>query len=446
MSAPRLDRSSWPAAPRPARIVHLGAGNFSRAHQAWYTMLADPAREWGIAAFTGRRPALAQALTPQQGLYALIERGPCDDRVSVIDTLQEVRPGGDMDGLVAAIASPLCAIVTLTVTEAGYGPAPAGATSGRPATAPATPPAPAAVAGAPPVPERLALALAVRRAGGGGPLALVSCDNLHRNGAVLRERVVGVAQEREDGLAEWMQASVSFVSTSVDRITPPAGEPERELVERELGLHDSSPVVCEPFSDWVLCGDFPAGRPRWEDAGARFVTDIEPWELRKLWLLNGGHCLLAYMGLERGHETVADAFSDRELAGALEAFWDLAARHLPGAAELDLDAYRAALRERFANPRIGYPLEVIAGDGLDKLRNRVVPVISAARAAGERAEPALAIVRAWARRLVEDPGRAQSDQNAALLRGVIEQGDATMDRLLGLLAPGLRWEHEDDHG
>ncbi|MGC9221904.1 MAG: mannitol dehydrogenase family protein, partial [Solirubrobacteraceae bacterium] len=285
MSAPRLDRASWSAPLRPARIVHIGIGNFSRAHQAWYTMRADQQREWGIVAFTGRRPALAEALTPQQGLYVLIERGPREEHLSVIDTLQEVRAGGELDALVGAIASPQCAVVTLTVTEAGYRP-PAAAERAA-AGAGARLPTPA---------QRLALALRQRWRNGAGGLAVVSCDNVAANGQRLQALVLDEAERLGRDLAAWVGREVSFVSTSVDRITPPAGQADRVLVERELGLHDAWPVVCEPFSDWVLCGGFPAGRPSWEVAGARFVQRIGPWESRKLWLLNGAHSLLAYAG------------------------------------------------------------------------------------------------------------------------------------------------------
>ena len=420
MTATRLDRSSWPAPLRPARIVHIGVGNFSRAHQAWYTA-ADPTRTWGILGFTGRRPDLADALAPQQGLYTLIERGPLTDRVSVIDAVCEVRPGTDLDGLVEALASPQTSIVTLTVTEAGYDRSPAPGS------------------GLPSAPGRLVLGLAQRRRRGGGPLAVVSCDNLHANGSVLREGTLALADQLDPGLGAWVEREVSFVSTSVDRITPAITDDDRRLAEAEIGLIDAAPVVTEPFSDWVLCGEFPCSRPDWEVAGARFVAAIEPWELRKLWLLNGGHSLLAYLGLPRGHRTVADAIVDVELADALERFWDLAQRHLP-AGELDLPAYRRQLLERFANARISYPLTQIAGDGLAKLRNRVVPVIDAALDAGESAEPALLVVAAWIRWLVDDPRRAATDQNAELIRGALSHSGAQEQAaaLSDLLAPGGR--------
>jgi fructuronate reductase len=410
MTAPRLDRTSYPAPARPLRIVHIGIGNFSRAHQAWYTMAADRDSEWGVCAFTGRRPDAADALHPQQGLYTLIERGPASDRLSVIEVLTEVRPGSDFERLVDVVAAPPTALVTLTVTEAGY--------------APATDDLAASVVG------RLALALAERQLRCEQPLAIVSCDNLHRNGAVLRERVLEAAERLGADVAAWIGSEVSFVSTSVDRITPRVTDEDRGLVERQLGLRDEAPVVTEPFTDWVLCGEFPAGRPQWERAGARVVADIEPWEVRKLWVLNGGHSLLAYLGLLRGHTTVAEAVGDAELVRSLEEFWDMAAPLLPNAAEMELDEYRRETFERFANPRMGYPLIQIAGDGLDKLRNRVAPVIHAALAAGEPADPAMRIVEAWAQWLSEDPTRTATDQSGELLRRVLGAGD---DRIRGLV-------------
>jgi fructuronate reductase len=414
----RLSRSSWAVSARPVRIVHLGIGNFSRAHQAWYTQTVDPERAWGIAAFTGRRPDMAHALAPQGGLYTLIERGPVSDQLTVIDVVQNVRPAADLDGLLEIVAAPATSLITLTVTEAGYRSTdtePAGSSLGR-----------------------LALALMTRYRRGGGPLAIVSCDNLQANGSVLRERVLSLADQIDSGSAAWVDREVAFVSTSVDRITPPADAQDRLVVERELGLSDQAPVVCEPFSDWVLCGDFPGGRPNWGDAGARFVDEIEPWERRKLWILNGGHSLLAYLGIARGHRSVADAVSDPELSEALNAFWDLVERLLPTDL-LGIATYRGQLLERFAQSRIAYPLSQIAGDGLEKLRNRVVPVIEAAQQRGDSAEPAMRILLAWTRWLIDEPGRVTTDQNAHLLRDALTAG-SELDQTVGLiklLAPGL---------
>src|SRR5215211_5339253 len=84
-SAARLSRAlpnTPPAA--PVRMVHLGVGNFHRAHQAWYTAHAPDAADWGIAGFTVRRPDMAEQLAPQDCLYTLITRGASGDDFGVI--------------------------------------------------------------------------------------------------------------------------------------------------------------------------------------------------------------------------------------------------------------------------------------------------------------------------------------------------------------------------
>jgi fructuronate reductase len=186
---------------------------------------------------------------------------------------------------------------------------------------------------------------------------------------------------------------VSFVATSVDRITPRTTESDLRAVAAECGWIDRAPVVTEPFSDWVLSGRFPLGRPQWESAGARFVDDIEPYEKRKLWLLNGAHSLLAYAGMARGHETVSAALADPVCLRMVEDFWDEAARHLP--AELETDGYRAALLDRFGNARISHRLEQISADGSTKLRMRVLPIFLAERAAGRSGAGSAAVLAAW---------------------------------------------------
>src|SRR5690606_14539035 len=133
---------------------------------------------------------------------------------------------------------------------------------------------------------------------------------------------------------------------------------------------DHSPVVTEPFSEWVIAGTFPAGRPAWQDAGATFTDDVTPYENRKLWLLNGAHSLLAYLGSIRGHETVADAMCDEECRAWVDRWWLESGRHL-GQAPAEVMAYTAALDHRFANDRMQHQLAQIAVDGSQKLPVRV---------------------------------------------------------------------------
>ena len=121
----------------------------------------------------------------------------------------------------------------------------------------------------------------------------MSCDNVSGNGEKCKNAVYAVAS---DELKAWMDENVTFPTTSIDRITHATTDELIELVEKETGFADKAPVVTEPFASWVIEGEFPAGRPAWEKAGAEFVDDIEPFENRKLWLLNGSHSLMAYYG------------------------------------------------------------------------------------------------------------------------------------------------------
>jgi len=260
---------------------------------------------------------------------------------------------------------------------------------------------------------------------------VVSCDNLPGNGAATARVVTDLAEAAEPALAHWIREHVSFVTTMVDRITPRTTAQDVRAVAEQTGWQDAVPVVTEPFTEWVLSGDFPAGRPGWEAAGARFVADVHPHETRKLLLLNGGHSLLAYAGSARGHETVAGAIADPVCRGWLDQWWDEAVWHVPLPAA-ELAAYRAALAERFANPRIRHTLAQIAADGSQKIPIRVLPVLRAERAAGRMPAGAVRIVAAWIRHL-RGSGAPVSDAGAG---PYLDRVRSVRD-VLALLAPDL---------
>ncbi|GAB3269143.1 mannitol dehydrogenase family protein [Arthrobacter pigmenti] len=410
-----LNRTTYPAADvAPVRIVHIGLGAFHRAHQAWYTDKVDADRQWGIAAFTGRSAAAAESLSGQEGLYTLVTRSPDGDDFSVVSSIVAANDGADLLQLQELVAAPTTAIITLTVTEAGYMLDANGGLDTSDATiaddiallrswsaaghglSPGGAGAPVSSTWAVPssMPARVVAGLDARHRAGAGPLAVVSCDNLAANGAAAERSIVGLAAEVDPDLAAWIASEVSFVGTSIDRITPKTTDDDVAAVAEATGYADRSPVVAEPFHSWVLSGNFPAGRPAWEEAGAVFVEDIEAFERRKLWLLNGAHSLLAYAGQLRGHATVAEALADPACADRVEDFWDEAQAHLtePG---LDVDDYREALRQRFSNTRIAHHLAQIGTDGSAKLRMRAIPVLRAERSSGRSGAAAAAMIAAW---------------------------------------------------
>ena len=430
-SVTALNRNALGVGYPTERMVHIGLGAFFRAHQAWYTAKAAPNGDWGYVAFTGRNAAAADLLESQDGLYTLITRGTNGDQFEIIDVLARAEDGNNLVELTKALVSQQTAVVTLTITEAGY-PVDANGrlidshallaslAEGKPTTAM----------------TRLAWGLNQRRLANGLGLALVPCDNIPANGKLLAAAMTQLFAAFGQQAVDWLTASVSFVSTSIDRITPRTTESDIQVVQDQTGYHDVSPVVTEPFSDWVLEGRFPLGRPAWERAGARFVDHIEPFENRKLWMLNGSHSLLAYLGQLRGQSTVSQAIGDPVCLAAVEQFWDEAERTLNNPA-LELRAYRQALLERFGNPRIAHQLAQIGIDGATKVRVRVIPTLKSELAAGRPAAGAIGVIAAWITYVIANP--ATQDSRAAELAQALDlaAGDtnAAVRNLLALLDP-----------
>lgn len=418
----------------PRRLVHLGLGAFARAHPLWYTWragrtgggAADPETPWSYTGFTGRTAEVADTLTAQDCRYTVLQRGPEGDRAEVIDVLAAAHPGADTSALLAVFAEPALSVVTLTVTEAGYrrrsdgnldrddDAVAADITELTAADRADREPGPLRS-----IPLRLVAAIAARRDRGDHPLAVVSCDNLSQNGPTLA-RVVGQAAAelsgsgRYAGLADWLGRYVSFPATMVDRIVPATGPDDILRAAQVTGWADPATVVAEPFSEWVIAGDFPAGRPAWQRVGVELVDDVSPYEHRKLWLLNGGHCLLAYAGGARGHTTIAEAAADPVCRGELTALWDCVRPLLPFPDD-EIEAYTGQLLQRFTNPGIRHRLEQIGRDGSQKLGVRVVPLVRRFLDAGQPVpEPLTGVLGAWVAHL-RGAGQPVHDPRAAVL-------------------------------
>lgn len=403
----------------PVRLVHLGAGAFFRAHAAWYTHAAPDGAEWGYAAFGGRGRTRTGALAAQDGLYTLIERGPEVDRFDRVESLVAVHGGDDHGAWLERLRSPAVSVVTVTVTEAGYHLRPDGgldlrdpevradldALRGSPSTPVRTAPA------------RLVAGLVARRASGAPPLVVIPCDNVPANGEALR-RVLAEVADLAGGDAPAAVADTPVIATVVDRITPKATPDDEDAVLAAAGVVDRCPVVTEPFHEWVLGGSPGAAAPDWAGAGARVVDDVTPYEHRKLWMLNGAHSLLAYAGGTLGHQTVAAAVGDERVRAWVEEWWDEVEPHLSQPAA-ELADYRAALLDRFANPRIEHRLAQVAEDGSRKVPIRVLPVLRAERAAGSLPLAAVRVLGAWLAHL-RGSGAPVVDVDARLLVAAAE--------------------------
>ena len=223
----------------------------------------------------------------------------------------------------------------------------------------------------------------------------------------------------------------------VDRIVPATTDADRAAVAAITGLEDAWPIVTEPFTQWVIEDDFPQGRPAFEAVGAELVTDVEPYELMKLRMLNGSHSTLAYLGYLAGHQYVADAIADpaiRRLVHRLMSEEVMPTLPMPRA---DLEAYRDRLLERFANPALQHRTWQIAMDGSQKLPQRLLGTIGDRLAAGARVECLALGVAAWMRYVtgIDEAGQPieVKDPHAARLRQIADAAG----RDAGKLADGL---------
>jgi mannitol 2-dehydrogenase len=384
-------------------IVHFGVGGFHRAHQAMYLdslMNQGAALDWGICG-VGVKPAdaaMKRALVPQDGLYTLVVKHP-DGRLEprVIGSIIEYLYAPDSPELVLErLTREQTRIVSLTITEGGYNfnqvteefiaDDPDVVRDLQPGATPST------------VFAYVVEALDRRRHLGIEPFTVMSCDNIQSNGHLARKVFTAFAALRDPELAEWITENVHFPDSMVDRITPVTTDDDRELLRTQLGVVDNWPVVCEPFTQWVLEDDFTLGRPPYERVGVQLVEDVAPYELMKLRLLNAGHQAIAYFGHLLGHQYVHEAATDPRLVTYVRAYMDDEATQtllpVPG---VDLDAYKDELLIRFANPGIRDTVARLCAESSDRIPKWVLPVIRQNLAIDGPISHATAIVASWAR-------------------------------------------------
>ena len=421
VAVPRFDRSQVTAG-----IVHLSVGGFHRAHEAMYLdrlMNAGEALDWGICG-VGLLPSsdrMRDVMAAQDCLFTVVLRhGDGTWEPTVIGSLIEyLYAPDDVEAVIERMASAQIRILSLTVTEGGYNLDPlTGAFDRTNAAVLAdlkTPTAPSTLFGV------VVEALARRRARGIAPFTVLSCDNIQGNGHVSREVFTTFARMRDADLGDWVDATVRFPSSMVDRITPQTTDEDRAELARRFGVEDQWPVLCEPFTQWVLEDDFSDGRPPLENAGVQIVGDVEPYELAKLRLLNASHQALAYSGYLAGYRLVHEITTDPVFARFLldymidEAIPTL--RPVPG---MDLDAYAHELIERFSNPEVGDTAARLCANTSDRIPKFLLPVIRAQLAADGPIVRSTAVIASWARYAegVDEAGEVIDidDDRAAQLR------------------------------
>ncbi|MDO5711941.1 MAG: mannitol dehydrogenase family protein [Micrococcales bacterium] len=398
VTVPHYDRSRISTG-----IVHFGVGGFFRAHQAMYLdrlLSQGKGLDYGICGIAtlphDRR--IYDAMTGQDCLYTLVLKHPdgtLEPRVIGSMTSMLFAPD-DRQAVIDRLTDPATKIVALTITEGGYlidqvtGQFRADHPSIRGDLEPGATPSTAF--------GFIVAALAARRAAGFDPFTVQSCDNLPGNGDIAKKAMSAFARLIDPELADWIQGHVTFPNAMVDRITPVTTDADREHLAEQFGIMDAWPVVCEPFTQWVIEDHFPAGRPAWEEVGAQLVADVVPYELMKLRLLNASHQGLTYLGFLAGYRYAHEVCSDQLFADFLLYYMEReGSPTLPLVPGVDLDAYRHQLVDRFANPWVRDTLARLCAETSDRIPKWLVPVITENLAADGDIDASALIVASWAR-------------------------------------------------
>ncbi len=407
-------------------IVHVGLGNFHRAHMAVYLddlMAMGLAQDWAIlgAGVRAGDARMRDALKAQDCLSTVIELDPDGRSARRIGAMVDFLPvEADNASLIAAMARPAIRIVSLTVTEGGYFiDAMTGAFDPTHPEIVADAADPKATAfGA------IIAALRLRKAAGVPPFTVMSCDNLPGNGVVTRNAVVGLARRSDPEFADWIATHVAFPNGMVDRITPATGPREREMAA-SFGLNDPVPVTCEPFRQWVLEDHFPMGRPPLERVGVTFTDHVHAYEAMKIRILNGGHAIIAYPGglldVEYVHEAMAHPL--------IRAFLDKVESQdiIPTVApvpDTDLGEYYDVIRARFSNPEVADTVRRLCLDGSNRQPKFIVPAVLDNLARGHVPDGLTLLSALWCRYC-----HGTTDSGA-----VIAPNDPSWDRLTALSA------------
>jgi len=302
----------------------------------------------------------------------------------------------DPEAVVEKMAAPSTRIVSLTITEGGYNVSdltgefdvnnPAVVADLEPGAVPGT------------TFGLITEALRRRRMRGLRPFTIMSCDNLQDNGYRSKRVFTAFARLRDPELGDWVEREARFPNSMVDRITPVTTDGDRAEISERFGIEDRWPVVCEPYTQWVLQDAFTAGRPPYEQAGVQVVDRVEPYELMKLRLLNGSHQALAYFGYLAGYRLVHEAARDPLFQAFLLGYMDEEATPtlapVPG---VDLKGYKHTLIERFSNPQVRDTIARLCAESSDRIPKWLLPVVRQQLATGGEIRRSAAVVASWAR-------------------------------------------------
>ncbi|MCG8157413.1 mannitol dehydrogenase family protein [Brenneria goodwinii] len=372
MPIPTKNTSTW---------LHLGAGAFFRAHQAWYLnqLRRQGDNHWHMALSNIRNSSTQktlQQLKSQNGLYTLETISPEGERsYETIDAVDQILLWDSrLASTVAVGAAPSTEIISFTVTEGGYFLDDDGHLDLS---------HPAIKADLRDEGEintlygALTLILTARQRQKSGPVTLLCCDNLSQNGDSFSQgmREFLAAKQRSD-LIDWMAEQTAAPNSMVDRITPKFDDSLYERIAQQGITGDAAPLSCESFARWVIEDRFAGKRPALEQVGVEFVDDVTPVEEAKIRLLNASHSGIAWAGALQGKRYIDESLPQYVTDWIRDyVLQDVGPALQQRGIDLDLPAECDSVLARFGNRWVRDTVARVSSDSIAKLHGFIVPTL-----------------------------------------------------------------------
>lgn len=369
----------------PERVLQFGEGNFLRAFADYWFDMANEKAGWNGKCVLVQPIAqgLTQRINRQEGLYTLYLRGRQNgeklDAKRVISSVSRcLNPyeKQDYDAMMDVAAGEALEYIVSNTTEAGIVYAPSCRLEDCP---PAS------------FPAKLTQVLLHRWRAGRPGVVVLSCELIDNNGKELLRCVNQYIKQwgLEEGFARWVNGDCTFCSTLVDRIVPgrirDAAEAAR--LEEENGYRDALIDVGEVFGVWNIEGpEWLAEKLPFRAAGLNcpVVPDVTPYKKRKVRILNGAHTGFVLGAYLAGYDIVRDCMQDDVILGFMNRMLHEEVIPTLPLDRQDLEAFAAAVQDRFNNPFINHELMSITLNSTSKWRARNMPsLLEYAQTAGK---------------------------------------------------------------
>ena len=369
----------------PERVLQFGEGNFLRAFADYWFDMANEKAGWNGKCVLVQPIAqgLTQLINRQEGLYTLYLRGRQNGEkvdakrvVSSVSRCLNPYEKQDYDAMMDVAAGEALEYIVSNTTEAGivYDPS-------------------CRLEDCPPAsfPAKLTQVLLHRWRAGRPGVVVLSCELIDNNGKELLRCVNQYIKQwgLEEGFARWVNGDCTFCSTLVDRIVPgrirDAAEAAR--LEDENGYRDALIDVGEVFGVWNIEGpEWLAEKLPFRAAGLNcpVVPDVTPYKKRKVRILNGAHTGFVLGAYLAGYDIVRDCMQDDVILGFMNRMLHEEVIPTLPLDRQDLEAFAAAVQDRFNNPFINHELMSISLNSTSKWRARNMPsLLEYAQTAGK---------------------------------------------------------------